>query len=125
MGNGRGRQRDWSSFNPYNPMRATKIIAFLVVLFLLFLGVQYAVEGSERADCVKWATFAETTEGYYLTEWQEMQCRALDVNVHAPTIAPCNDWEARSECQTRLGDKWEVIYYPITGETRGERYTYK
>lgn len=35
-------------------------------------------------------------------------------------VAPC--YEAPSDCQTRLGSDYEVIYYPETGLAQGERY---
>lgn len=55
--------------------------------YALALAIQKGIEGTERAECIKWQEEAETykSAGYYLTAWQTAQCEARGIQINAIT----------------------------------------
>lgn len=50
----------------------------------LIAGISYAEERRATAECEKWADEAKVYPGYFLVEWQKMQCDTYGVSVDAP-----------------------------------------
>lgn len=49
-------------------------------------GVSYAEASHATGQCEKWADEAKVYPGYFLAEWQKMQCDYYGVQIDAPVI---------------------------------------
>ena len=57
-----------------------KILRFLGFLFLitgLLLIFNEGIKKHERAECLKWQKQAKEIKGFYWTDWQIKQCKAV------------------------------------------------
>lgn len=50
----------------------------------VFLALDLVEDQRATAECVKWESWAEKYPKFYLTEWQEKQCRAMGIDIDAP-----------------------------------------
>ncbi len=75
-------------------MKKTILFIFLYFVFTpavvigLFYGVfiimKAGLEAHEIQECIKWQEHAKEFQGFYITNWQDEQCRSLGFPVDAP-----------------------------------------
>lgn len=72
-------------------MKAEQIIIGVigVVIFVMISGAFLflmggAMSGQEEFECQKWQSEAKQYSGYYITAWQDAQCRHYGVIIEAP-----------------------------------------
>lgn len=107
--------------------RGLEIMAFLfVALFVMVVGlfIHVTMRRVEASECERWRGYAERYSSWYATNAERMQCDAVGVPLPENServTTPCWRGEPPAMCQGRLGDAWEVLYSPVTGEAWGER----
>ena len=68
---------------------ANLISAIIVAAIFSTLFVTTIVAGtgkSEIAECKKWSREADAYPGYFLTSWQDQQCRANGIIINVPVV---------------------------------------
>jgi hypothetical protein len=60
------------------------IVGTLATIAALVFGLNFAIQKSERLECIKWQKWAQEYPTFYLTQWQDAQCRHYNVPINAP-----------------------------------------
>lgn len=59
-------------------------IGSLIVMggVLLIKALMDGTAATERSECLQWAMEAQQRPGFYLTDWQDQQCRHYDIIIN-------------------------------------------
>ena len=59
-----------------------------IVCLIIGVAVAFAflkgVEKQEKVECLKWQEEAKIYDDYYITKWQDEQCRHYGIKIDAP-----------------------------------------